>query len=61
MPLTISSLFCPQNHPCPIISVCPAEAVSQVGLGLPVIDEIKCEECGLCVDFCPVHAVIEKD
>lgn len=60
MALSISPNYCPQNHHCPIISVCPVGAISQNGYGLPIIDETKCTECGKCTRYCPMHAVIKK-
>ncbi|HPS56643.1 MAG TPA: 4Fe-4S binding protein [Spirochaetota bacterium] len=50
---------CPQNHACPAIKVCPVDAISQKGHGLPVIDENKCINCGACADFCPMKAISE--
>ena len=41
----------------PVINVCPMEAISQYGNGLPVIDESKCAECMDCVSYCPMQAV----
>jgi ferredoxin len=49
---------CPQNHPCPAISVCKVTAISQIGFGLPAIDNEKCIDCGKCVTFCPRKAII---
>lgn len=60
MALTISPLACPQNHRCPLISVCPAGAISQDGFGLPLIDEELCIECGNCEKYCPMKAVENK-
>jgi ferredoxin len=50
---------CPQNHPCPLVRVCPAGAISQRGSAAPVIDVEKCVECGLCVVSCGYRAVID--
>jgi ferredoxin len=58
--LTISSTACPQNHRCPLMRVCPTGAISQDGFGLPIIDEEKCIECGKCVKYCPLNAVISN-
>ncbi len=44
---------CPQNHRCPVLRVCPVGALSQPGYGLPVVDESKCTDCGLCARACP--------
>ncbi len=57
MALTISARQCPQNHRCPLLHVCPVDAISQNGYGLPVIDETKCIECGKCVKYCGMRAV----
>ena len=47
MELYIDPALCPQNHPCPLVARCPAEAISQEGIGLPVIDSEKClRSCG---------------
>ena len=57
MSYIISERLCPQNHRCPIIRVCPAEAIIQEGYGLPVINKDKCTECGKCAKYCPTRAV----
>jgi Fe-S-cluster-containing hydrogenase component 2 len=40
---------------------CPVGAISQVGNGLPVIDEEKCINCGKCSMICPMRAVQNKN
>ncbi len=50
---------CPQDHPCPCVRICPADAVSQEGFNAPRIDKDKCIECGECVSFCPYQAISE--
>ena len=55
--LVIDKRFCPQNHACPILRICPAGAILQNGYGLPVIDAKKCSECGKCMRHCPMNAV----
>lgn len=60
MALTVSKSRCPQNHRCPIVTVCPVGAISQSGYGLPVIDEQKCIECGKCIRYCGMGAVHKK-
>ena len=60
MSYSISKSLCPQNHRCPIISVCHTGAISQNGYGLPVIDNEKCTECGKCAKYCPMGAVRGK-
>ena len=57
MKLTINARRCPQNHPCPAISVCPTKAISQRNyFSLPEIDESKCIVCGKCMRYCPMGA-----
>jgi ferredoxin len=60
MALTINPVACPQNHRCPIINSCPVGAISQNNYGLPVIDETLCIECGKCIKYCPMRAVVNK-
>jgi len=55
--MTVNSKKCPQNHPCPAVKICHVKAISQVGFGLPVIDDSKCTNCGKCVKFCPMKAI----
>jgi len=61
MTLVISPLACPQNHPCPIINVCPVGAITQNGYGLPIIDEEKCIDCRKCGRYCPMNAIVERN
>ncbi|MDD2961552.1 MAG: 4Fe-4S binding protein [Muribaculaceae bacterium] len=61
MPLVVDKDRCPQSHRCPMISQCPVGAISQQGLGLPVIDADKCIECGKCKRICAMHAVYKVD
>ena len=49
--------LCPQDHPCPAVRVCPYDALTQEGAAAPVVDEEKCEGCGLCVKACPKGAL----
>lgn len=60
MSLTITPSKCPQNHRCPLLRICPVDAISQDGNGLPIIDNEKCIECGECIKNCGMRAVIEK-
>jgi ferredoxin len=60
MSLIVNPAACPQNHRCPLINVCPENAISQNGFGLPEIDESKCIECMKCAGFCPMRAVRSK-
>lgn len=49
---------CPQNHPCPSVSICPVGALTQDGFHAPTVDYEKCIRCGKCVKFCPKKALI---
>jgi Fe-S-cluster-containing hydrogenase component 2 len=60
MAFTVNPLTCPQNHKCPIINICPIGAITQTGIGLPVIDETLCTECGKCAKYCPMKSVGKK-
>ncbi len=51
---------CPANHPCPLVSLCPAGAVSQKGFAAPTIDPDLCVECGLCSERCPYGAFADS-
>jgi len=55
--IKVSTVRCPQNHPCPAVRVCPVKAISQKGFGLPVVDAEKCIDCNKCVRFCPMGAL----
>ena len=58
MAITINPTICPQNHRCPLIRECPEGAITQYGYDdLPVIDETKCTECGICEQLCDLGAV----
>ena len=57
--LNISEERCPQDHRCPLMRLCPVDAISQEGFGLPVIDQEKCINCGICARTCPLRAVVE--
>ena len=50
---------CPQNHPCPLVNLCPAGAIVQRGFAAPDIDPDKCIDCGLCSVSCAYRAVAE--
>lgn len=58
--LVVNPHACPQNHRCPLISVCPVGAISQDGYKLPVIDNDLCIQCGNCSSSCPMGAVEES-
>ncbi len=46
------------NHRCPSIAVCPVGALSQVSVKTPAVDNGKCIECGKCVRFCSMNALV---
>ena len=55
---TIDLAICPQNHRCPLLRECPEGAITQDSYdGLPIIDENKCTECGICDRYCAMGAV----
>ena len=49
--------------------VCPSGAIKRLSLedkqhtriGMAMIDENKCNQCGVCADTCPVHAIIKEN
>lgn len=60
MALEISGILCPQNHRCPLLTVCKYGAITQEGNSLPQIDAQKCVECGKCIKYCGKAAVYQK-
>jgi len=50
--IKIEAEKCPQDHKCPLIEICPVEAISQEGFNAPKIDQEKCIACGQCVASC---------
>jgi ferredoxin len=60
MPVVVKER-CPQNHPCPCISLCPVDALSQNGFEAPTIDKDSCIECGACVNSCPYQALTDDE
>ena len=57
MAVKVDKNICPHNHVCPLIKICPVEAISQGADGFPIVDEDLCIECGACVDACPMKAM----
>lgn len=54
---------CPANHPCPVISICPTEAIEQANWhSEPSINKDKCTNCGLCTRYCGygAFAIVKK-
>ena len=60
MQIAVDKKFCPQNHSCPSIRVCPAGAIKQAGFNAPTIDEEKCIKCKKCVMYCPMGAIYAR-
>lgn len=52
--IEIQGASCPQNHPCPVVRLCPVDAIQQEGHGLPVVDEEACICCCACTSACRV-------
>lgn len=57
--IDVHSMFCPQNHPCPVVQFCPTGAITQNGYDAPEVDDDLCTECGLCTTMC--HAFRERE
>lgn len=55
--IRVDKEICPHNHVCPLIKLCPVDAITQDADGYPVIDYDLCIECGTCVENCPKHAM----
>ena len=54
----VISQYCPQNHPCPVVNVCPTGAIAQESpFTAPKIDDELCTECGLCTNYCPAFSL----
>lgn len=58
--IKITSERCPQNHACPLVRVCPKQAITQEGFNAPKIDVAKCVECLICVNKC-AYRVFSKE
>ena len=56
--IVIRKELCPQNHPCPTLSVCPVDAIYQQGFDAPTVDDEKCICCCKCVKSCSVFTPI---
>lgn len=56
MTITLNEKRCPKNHACPVLRICPVNAITQSGFDAPIIDKGKCTNCGLCTRFCPTGA-----
>lgn len=43
--IVIRKEYCPQNHPCPVVNVCPTEAIAQEGFSAPTVNDESCICC----------------
>jgi Fe-S-cluster-containing hydrogenase component 2 len=51
--IIVNKDYCPQNHPCPLVRVCPAGAITQRSVySAPDVDYSKCTNCGKCTRYC---------
>jgi len=58
--ITVDERFCPKNHPCPTVRVCPVGAIVQDdSSSAPRIDRELCTDCGLCTHTCRVFVRAE--
>lgn len=55
--IKVDEKICPQDHKCPAIRVCPVNAITQEGFGLPQVNNDICVECQKCIKFCPLGAI----
>lgn len=56
----VDERFCPKNHACPSVRVCPVGAIVQDDVrSAPRIDHELCTECGLCTHTCRVFVAVE--
>ncbi|MCD6475164.1 MAG: 4Fe-4S binding protein [Anaerolineaceae bacterium] len=60
MAIAVNEELCPQNHPCPVVRVCPTNVISQAGFNAPTIDEENCIDCGKCIRYC-VFGVFQSE
>jgi Fe-S-cluster-containing hydrogenase component 2 len=54
--INVDARKCPQNHPCPLVRMCPNGAIKQKAFLAPTIDRAKCTSCELCVMNCGYNA-----
>ncbi len=55
--VNINNSLCPSNHYCPVVNICPAQAILQDHpFQTPIINKTKCTLCQKCVKACPYRA-----
>ena len=53
--IKVKEEFCPKNHRCPTVNICPVGAISQKSpFSAPSVDDEKCTNCGICTTSCSV-------
>lgn len=57
MKIVVIKNNCPQNHKCPAVEMCPANALTQHNFNAPVVNHEQCLQCGKCVKLCPMGAL----
>jgi len=59
MPIAINHKICDKGRGCPCITVCETGAWSfSEEKKMPVVDNTKCTDCGVCIKTCPARAVL---
>ncbi len=58
--IKVAKEYCPQNHPCPSLRICPVGAIKQKAYNAPTIDDDVCILCGKCAGTCPVFRTIKE-
>lgn len=61
MAVVLDKTKCPHDHVCPLIRICPVNAITQNTEGYPVIDYDTCINCNKCVKYCPMGAMVIKE
>ncbi len=57
--IVVREEYCPKNHRCPTIDICPVGAITQKSKNsAPEVDNGKCIECQKCVRACQVFMCI---
>lgn len=60
--ILINEAYCPKSHKCPVLRICPTEAITQKDIfSPPEIDQSKCTNCGECASECNVFQLERKN